>query len=404
VAYVKACKELYLGSKGIEKLRGFEGFVNLESLWLDQNKLKKINHLDANFRIKALYAQDNQICTLHGSLPAFTFLETLDLSNNQLRDLDKQLKVLEKFQFLRTLNLKGNPLVEEPDYRLTVIHHMPQLHVLDQHVVTDAERRKAKANIGGDMQSRSVAFMQRVPAYNPAWDAHVPERSILEQELVKEAATIKDKKQAAAYEAETAQFRHNPHPDIPRGQTLPPNAGMHKAQQKRQTPTLPGTGHALVPPLAGLRSAASGIRGALSKSQTGIGGLAMSPPGRPLAFDLTLDLGEVRADRTAAFSDFNHSFSVTCIPDVGAWDLDGAVTETVGRNRRIPAPSPHVPKDVLTLYSLKPTPCDLEALGSRHTTAYPAGPVKFEQKAYEQFVRQRSCAMPWRLEKKEVLM
>lgn len=27
----------------------------------------------------------------------------------QLRDLDKQLKVLEKFKFLKELNLKGNP-------------------------------------------------------------------------------------------------------------------------------------------------------------------------------------------------------------------------------------------------------------------------------------------------------
>lgn len=38
--------------------------------------------------------QDNQICTLKGSLLCFKFLETLELSNNQLRDLDKLLKVL----------------------------------------------------------------------------------------------------------------------------------------------------------------------------------------------------------------------------------------------------------------------------------------------------------------------
>ena len=54
---VSECTELYLGNKGIEKLRGFEPFVNLDSLWLNGNKLKKINNLDGNFRIRTLYAQ-----------------------------------------------------------------------------------------------------------------------------------------------------------------------------------------------------------------------------------------------------------------------------------------------------------------------------------------------------------
>ncbi len=36
-----------------------------------------------------------------------SFLETLDLSHNNLRDLDKLLLYLEKFSFLHTLNLKA---------------------------------------------------------------------------------------------------------------------------------------------------------------------------------------------------------------------------------------------------------------------------------------------------------
>lgn len=46
------CTELFLGNKSIEKIRGFEDFVNLESLWINGNKLKKINNLDANVRLK----------------------------------------------------------------------------------------------------------------------------------------------------------------------------------------------------------------------------------------------------------------------------------------------------------------------------------------------------------------
>jgi hypothetical protein len=36
---------------------GFEDFVNLESLWINGNKLKKLNNLDAQKRLKVLYAQ-----------------------------------------------------------------------------------------------------------------------------------------------------------------------------------------------------------------------------------------------------------------------------------------------------------------------------------------------------------
>ncbi len=52
-----------------------------------------------------LLVQDNQICTLKGSLLAFKFLEVLDLSNNQLRDLDKIVATLCKFKYLQNLNL-----------------------------------------------------------------------------------------------------------------------------------------------------------------------------------------------------------------------------------------------------------------------------------------------------------
>ena len=52
-----------------------------------------------------LCLQDNQLCTLKGSLSRFKFLETLDLSGNKLCNLAKLLETLGKFQFLQMLNL-----------------------------------------------------------------------------------------------------------------------------------------------------------------------------------------------------------------------------------------------------------------------------------------------------------
>jgi len=40
--------------------------------------------------------------------------------------------------------LFGNPLAEEPDYRLKIVYLMPWINTLDRHVVTVAERIKAK--------------------------------------------------------------------------------------------------------------------------------------------------------------------------------------------------------------------------------------------------------------------
>ena len=39
--------------------------------------------------------------------------------------------------------MAANPLAEEPDYRLKIIHAMPQIELLDRHVVTIEERIRA---------------------------------------------------------------------------------------------------------------------------------------------------------------------------------------------------------------------------------------------------------------------
>ena len=73
----------------------------------------------------------------------FKFLNVLLIANNQLRDLDVFLEFLSKFAFLEQLDLFGNPLAEEPDYRLKIIKYMPQIKILDRHKVTQIERTKA---------------------------------------------------------------------------------------------------------------------------------------------------------------------------------------------------------------------------------------------------------------------
>ncbi|KAG2435601.1 hypothetical protein HYH02_011893 [Chlamydomonas schloesseri] len=369
--YIKECIELHLGSKGIEKLRGFEVFVNLESLWLNDNKLKKLNNLDAQKRLKALYAQDNQICTLKGSLENFKFLETLDLSNNQLRDLDKQIKVLEKFKFIKELNLTGNPLCEEPDYRLIVIHRMPALKVLDQHVVTALERRKAEGLIGGDVATLTVAFGKRVPPYDPAWDEKVPERSVLEQHMSKEAATIRETLRHEAYMKERGMFLHDPHPQAPRGSSLPPNAGTVRAMQvwrQQQEATGQQSGSAPASPGHG-GGAERGSSGPASTSGRAGGGGGGSP---------------AHGGRLRHTSGSGRASSPSPSPH-----RTGDLART---GQGIPGDGPYTSKDKLVLYTLR-SGADPMAAGPAATTLTrpPPGTIKFEADEYQQFLTTRAA-------------
>jgi hypothetical protein len=101
-----------------------------------------LDDIHTNFRVKEVYAQKNAFTNIHG-LAKFKFLNVLLVGDNQLRDLDKFIEFLQGFAFLDQLDLFGNPLAEEPDYRFRLIHAMPQIKILDRHMVTLQERQKA---------------------------------------------------------------------------------------------------------------------------------------------------------------------------------------------------------------------------------------------------------------------
>ncbi|EQC26223.1 hypothetical protein SDRG_15959 [Saprolegnia diclina VS20] len=142
--YVKNCTELVLAHREIDVLGNFEPFVSLEVLWINDNYIEKLTGLDTCFRIKYLFAQNNRISTVDGSLLHFTFLRELRLFNNRLQDLHATLRTLSKLLHLHDLDLFGNPLAEEENYRLHVIAAIPSLEVFDRHVITPDERLAAK--------------------------------------------------------------------------------------------------------------------------------------------------------------------------------------------------------------------------------------------------------------------
>lgn len=141
--YASECKEVYLANQGAEQTsESFEHFKSLEVIWFSGNRLTRIDNLETNFRIQEVYVENNSLVSLNG-LRNFKFLRVLLASKNQLRNLDKQIALLAKFAFMKKLDLFDNPVAEEPDYRLRLIYHVPQVEILDKHAVKGEERVRA---------------------------------------------------------------------------------------------------------------------------------------------------------------------------------------------------------------------------------------------------------------------
>ncbi|XP_075683897.1 leucine-rich repeat-containing protein 72 isoform X2 [Rhinoderma darwinii] len=97
--------DLYLGRRGLKEVTDLSRFRLLKYLWLNHNKISKLNFLGNNFRLTELY-----------------------LNSNELYDIT---------------DLFHNPLEQDAGYRHSVIHHLPSVQLLDREHVTQKEKEEA---------------------------------------------------------------------------------------------------------------------------------------------------------------------------------------------------------------------------------------------------------------------
>eukprot|EP00659_Diplonema_papillatum_P006774 gene6774-10385_t len=174
----RSVTELYLGDRGLTKVHpNVMRFSNLETLWLNDNKLTEVRGLfppksavtkDPSLglrRLKQLYLSGNEISTLSGDFENLKYLETLHLANNSLRNMEAACHKLAQLKYLKQLDLFGNPLAEEAAYRLYFVFHLPSLVIFDRREITLPERQKA-ASIYSNAASASAthAFGSTTPA------------------------------------------------------------------------------------------------------------------------------------------------------------------------------------------------------------------------------------------------
>eukprot|EP01012_Entosiphon_sulcatum_P046383 TRINITY_DN6226_c0_g1_i2.p1 TRINITY_DN6226_c0_g1~~TRINITY_DN6226_c0_g1_i2.p1 ORF type:complete len:416 (-),score=74.30 TRINITY_DN6226_c0_g1_i2:100-1317(-) len=176
--------EIHLTGKGITQLHpNFQKFVNLESLWLTDNKIRRIenlvpsdygnNDLDIKdrvhslgcLRLRYLALSNNQLTSLRGDIGHLRFLEVLLLSNNRLANMEVASQFLRHLTCLKQLDLFGNPLAEEMNYRFFFIFHHPSVEIFDRQRVSPTERATAKDIFGGTTyKPPHIAFGSALPA------------------------------------------------------------------------------------------------------------------------------------------------------------------------------------------------------------------------------------------------
>ncbi|KAK2181317.1 hypothetical protein NP493_403g01021 [Ridgeia piscesae] len=117
--------------------------LTISEEWIRERVQLKHNNLEDVRSLSLPGTYHEKIGSLSSSLRNFTRLKSLDLSRNAIDNL-AELYRLRYNQRLQDLDLRLNAVARnEPDYRLFLIHMLPNLRRLDDRAVRDTERKAA---------------------------------------------------------------------------------------------------------------------------------------------------------------------------------------------------------------------------------------------------------------------
>uniref|UniRef100_A0A8C5EPZ1 Guanylate kinase-like domain-containing protein n=1 Tax=Gouania willdenowi TaxID=441366 RepID=A0A8C5EPZ1_GOUWI len=128
---------LSLAHNKISKISGLDN-LPLTHLCLKGNKLENTEGLESLKRLRFLDLCQNGITSLSG-LQSSHLLGTINLQKNLINE-NEEWKHIRDLLLLRDLNLKENPVQDQPDYRPAIIFHLQHLSVLDGETVTAEEK------------------------------------------------------------------------------------------------------------------------------------------------------------------------------------------------------------------------------------------------------------------------
>jgi dynein assembly factor 1 len=152
---LSSCKKLvclYLNANVIERIEGLDELTNLETLILSSNYIKIIANLGRLTKLHTLELDHNIISqaeNLHGLLEVPS-LGALNLSHNKL-ETEEFFSVITQLQGLNLFKFEGNPISRTmPQYRRRFLSAVPNLKYLDDMPASENEVRLARAwSFGG---------------------------------------------------------------------------------------------------------------------------------------------------------------------------------------------------------------------------------------------------------------
>ncbi|XP_076026742.1 dynein regulatory complex subunit 3 [Genypterus blacodes] len=142
--------KLELNNNSIEKIEGLDYLKNLTWLNLSFNHIETISGLDSLKRLEVLNLLENRISVIE-NMGELKKLNLFSIANNNLGHLE-DLLYLRKLKRLRTLNLYGNPLCKEANFKLFVAGYFPELQYLDYNLLDKATKKKAKVIYGDQIE------------------------------------------------------------------------------------------------------------------------------------------------------------------------------------------------------------------------------------------------------------
>ncbi|KAL4095037.1 hypothetical protein PRIC1_008415 [Phytophthora ramorum] len=142
--------KLQLDNNVLQEIDGIGHLVHLEWLDLSFNNISSINGLENLVELTDLSLYNNCISKLE-NLDTLKELQVLSIGNNSLPSTEGllYLKCLEK---LRVLNLSGNPVCSDPEYRPFLLAHLEKLQYLDYALVDDNETVQAREQYQDELE------------------------------------------------------------------------------------------------------------------------------------------------------------------------------------------------------------------------------------------------------------
>ncbi|KAI9221018.1 hypothetical protein BC828DRAFT_382162 [Blastocladiella britannica] len=141
--------KLQLDNNIVEKIEGLGHLVNLRWLDLSFNNISVIEGLDALVQLTDLSLFNNRIAKLE-NLDSLKRLTVLSIGNNDIQDM-QQLAYLSRFPRLRLLNVSGNPLCKNSEYRAFILSRIKSLKYLDYRLVESQAIKDARAKYIDDI-------------------------------------------------------------------------------------------------------------------------------------------------------------------------------------------------------------------------------------------------------------